>query len=51
MSRFNGPQRKGATRDVRDEKRREAEERNAKTPLERTRQYRRSLAILGRQTG
>lgn len=40
MSRFSGRQGKGAVRTERETKRREAEERNARTPLHRTRLYR-----------
>ena len=41
MSVFSGSQYKGAMRDYRREKRREAEQRNARTPPERRRSYRR----------
>lgn len=37
---WNGPQEKGAMRKHREQKRREAEARNAATPVERTRRYR-----------
>lgn len=40
MSRFSGPQGKGAMRLVRERKRQEAEERNSQTPPERTRRAR-----------
>ncbi len=40
MARFSGEQYPKASRDARDRRRKEAEERNAKTPVERTRQYR-----------
>lgn len=40
MSRFSGPQGKGAMRRVREQKRQEAEERNSQTPPERTRRAR-----------
>ena len=42
MSAFSGPQKKYAMRDLRMLKRLEAEERNAKTPLNRRKQWRRS---------
>lgn len=40
MSRWHGKQYRGAMRDLRKTKRREAEERNARTPHERTRTHR-----------
>ena len=40
MARFTGAQYKGAQRDAREHRRAEAEERNAQTAVERTRQYR-----------
>lgn len=41
MSAFSGKQHKGAMREHRKQKKTEAESRNAKTPPERTRNYRR----------
>lgn len=42
MSRFSGPQWKGALRAHRQLLHREATERNARTPVERTRRFRRT---------
>jgi hypothetical protein len=40
MSRFSGRYYQGASRDIRDEKHREATKRNDRTPLQRRRAYR-----------
>jgi hypothetical protein len=40
VSRYSGKQFKGAAKQARERKRREAEERNAATPIHRTRRYR-----------
>lgn len=42
MHRFNGPHHKGYMKTVREDKRWEADERNARTPKKRTRAYRRA---------
>lgn len=41
-NRFEGKMGRGASRMVRAEKRREAEERNSKTPVERTKKFRKA---------
>lgn len=48
MSTFSGPQRRGARAIMKSIKRQEAEERNAKTPDERRRQYRLQEAQSGK---
>lgn len=40
MSAFSGPQGRGAARRLKAAKHEEAEERNSRTPVERTRKYR-----------
>jgi hypothetical protein len=45
MSRFTGQQGSGAMRAVRKQKKAEAQERNARTPYVRTRQYRRDVGL------
>lgn len=56
MSRFNGRHHRGYMQVIREEKRAEAEQRNAVTPYERTRKGRRyaealTIAKGGRRTG
>ncbi|MEV0382303.1 hypothetical protein [Nonomuraea sp. NPDC050643] len=50
MYRFNGAHHKGYMKTVREEKRWEAEERNARTPKKRTRAYRESGTASSKQT-
>ncbi|MEV7805058.1 hypothetical protein AB0O28_19115 [Microbispora sp. NPDC088329] len=46
MSRWNGPARRGAAKELRERKREEAIARNLRTVFERTARFRRQLAAL-----